>query len=129
MPYTTEEAVQEVVGDTSTNMTAYIDTANNLMTRAFADCDNSYTTEDFEIIERWLAGHFYCILNPKTTREIADGIEDHFEGDSNMGPGLNSTRYGQTALTLDTAGCLAKAEKKARGNVAKVTWVGTEADA
>lgn len=80
------------------------------------------TVEELELIERWLAAHYYgCTASndrpiQEQTTEKAKGV---FQGRTGMA--LESTYYGQVALTLDPSGCLAAVTKRTK---ARLTWAG-----
>jgi hypothetical protein len=61
-------------------------------------------------IERWLSAHFVAAsLDPRRKSQGVSGASETFEGQQGMG--LESTRYGQQAIVLDTTGTLAGASK------------------
>lgn len=66
------------------------------------------TTARRELLERWLAAHFYsCTDRPYQSRS-EEGASATFQGQT--GKGLEASYYGQTAIRLDSTGCLAAAE-------------------
>ena len=75
-----------------------------------------------ELIERYLAAHYYALDNPSIVSESADGTSETYER-GQTGMGLDSTRFGQTALELDTCGGLLAAKKRRR---AAIHWLGTK---
>jgi hypothetical protein len=109
----------------SPDLTAFIATANVLTDQVDAcDTNNSLDATELELIERYLAAHFYAhsdqIAQSKTTGDASTS----FQGTT--GKGLDSTQYGQTAMLLDETGCLTRKntqmiEGKKR---ATVTWMG-----
>lgn len=81
----------------------FIDVANELVTEL---CTNSkYSNYRLELIERWLAAHFYCIYDPRSAEDVAGDVRQRLE--SHTGYGLRNSQYGQQAMRLDTAGNLA----------------------
>jgi hypothetical protein len=81
----------------------FIETANALVNEVCLDSD--YSDELLELIERWLAAHFYCMIDPRSRQEAVRGIQESFEGRSGLG--LQYSRYGQQTLVLDHKGNLA----------------------
>lgn len=111
--------------DGTSDLLPFIATATNLVTRAAAmanDNGEPLTTDEQEIIERWLAAHFYgsTYSNDRPIQEqhteSAWGI---FQG--RTGQGLESTYYGQMALAADPSGSLAAITKRVR---ARAAWLG-----
>lgn len=72
-----------------------------------------YDAARLELIERWLACHFYCIMLPKNQVSSARiGVNRTIE--TKLGLGFDVTRYGQMAMRLDTAGGLAVVNQQAK---------------
>lgn len=128
MARTTAEAVQTLLGEayqTAYPVTSVITTANLVVTK---NCtDTAFTTDELEIIERYVAAHLYCISHPRATQEKAGSVSEnkqHVEG-----LGFNATEFGQQALLLDWSGALAalntSAGKGLRRSVS-LTWAGKE---
>jgi hypothetical protein len=110
--------------DPSIDLDPFILTASELVTEVCAIA--SYTVGRLELIERWLAAHFYAIRDPRTTQERAGSVGANFE--SKVDLNLALTRYGQQAMMLDTQGGLAALNKSilsGGSRVASVTWLGT----
>mgnify|MGYP007061974533 CR=1 FL=1 len=110
-------------------MLPFITVANELVTEL---CTGSkgptpvYSAARLELIERWLAAHFYTNRDPRAASESA-GVSVSYQ--SQVGLGLDTSHYGQTAMRLDTNGGLAglnEDTKKGKPRV-KVSWLGTEA--
>jgi hypothetical protein len=115
MPRTTEEAVAricEVDEDLLESLTDCIDIANELVTELPASVMQEdgvtpyHAAPRLEKIERYLAAHFYCILDPRATIEQADLLQTNYETNK-VDFDLRLTRYGQQAIALDTTGKLA----------------------
>jgi hypothetical protein len=101
---TDEDAVKGIIEvDDSIDLTPFIEVANNVVDQVCLA--SSYSNATLELIERWLAAHFYATRDPRTNQESVKGIIEQFEGTTKVG--LNNTRYGQQALLIDTAGNLA----------------------
>ena len=64
----------------------------------------SLTTKEAELVERYLAAHFYCQSDRQYSSSNTEGSSGSFAGQSGMY--LESTSYGQTAMLLDTSGSL-----------------------
>lgn len=110
MAYTTVVAVQAVLADDynlRTDLQQFIDTADIIIQRAKIAAANrgiSLSDQELEMIERWLAAHMYCMSNPQYQSEATGGIAVSYTGQTGLH--LESTRYGQMAITLDYSGCL-----------------------
>lgn len=72
-----------------------------------------------ELIERWLAAHMYCLSDQTYAREKTGDAEGVAHGQTGMF--LESTRYGQNALTLDPSGCL---RELSSGKRVSFDWLG-----
>jgi len=110
--------------DVTIDLDPFIFTASELVTEVCAIA--GYSIERLELIERWLAAHFYAIRDPRTTNEKAGSVGASFE--SKVDLNLALTRYGQQAMVLDTQGGLTALNRSLAGGgsrVASVTWVGT----
>lgn len=92
--------------------------ASNLVTRLCVPA--GYDAETLELIERYLAAHFYTV----TARRLLDEWTGQGRGrvEDKVNFGLDLTWFGQQAKVLDTAGSLtaASAQKVKVG----VTWLG-----
>lgn len=123
MSRTTEELVASILEvDETIDLAPFIEIANELVTEVCASATNSdgtayYTNTRLEMIERYLAAHFYAVRDPRATSESAGGISASFEGSAGMG--LDFTRYGQQVKLLDTAGGLAMLDKKTKDGTIK----------
>jgi hypothetical protein len=72
-----------------------------------------------ELIERWLAAHFYAQSDQLYQSKNTGGAGASFQGQTAMG--LSNTSYGQQAKMLDISGCLAAFDK---GTQARMYWLG-----
>jgi hypothetical protein len=78
--------------------------------------------ERLELVETWLAAHFYHIRDPQAIREQAGSVGASYP--SKVDLGINLTHWGQNAILLDHTGTL---RRLGSGNkVARVTWVGKD---
>ncbi len=124
----------EVDSQSISDLSPFILTASELVdevcaTKLKADGTAYYTDVRLELIERWLAAHFYAIRDPRKDMEKAGKV---FERNQyKLGLGLEVTTYGQQAKFLDTAGGLAALDEAAKtGGKPRlsISWLGTEED-
>lgn len=131
MPRTTYAQVAEIIeidATITTDAAPFIATANALVTRVCADkLDEDgtayYTDDDLELIERWLAAHFYAIRDPRYASEAAGSVNASYQYKVDLH--LAVTTYGQQAMMLDTAGGLAALSKGKRRRVG-ASYLGTD---
>ena len=118
---TTPDAVKGIINvEEGVDLTPFIQTASNLVDRV-QEADSTISESTLEIIERWLSAHFYALYKPRPLKESVGSANvtlQPFPG----GKGLESTPYGQTALSLDPTGVL-KSLSKGKTRVF-VQWVG-----
>src|SRR5512145_1460222 len=123
MARTTSVNVASIIEvDVSIDLAPFISVANELVTEKCVA--SGYTDERLELIERWLAAHFYCTRDPRPTREQAGPVSQSLQSVVDLG--LNNSHYGQTAMLLDSAGNLRNLNKGQK--TASVTWLGNEDD-
>lgn len=112
MARTTEANVQGIIKtNASISLTPFIETANALVTAKCADQEDSdYDDTHLELIERWLAAHFYAVRHLRAASEKAGSVAEskQFKVDLN----LSVTIYGQQAMIVDYEGYLANLNKK-----------------
>jgi hypothetical protein len=101
----TEQAVLGLMDTTLTaeQITPFLESANVVVTGKCTGVE--YGAEVLELIERWLAAHLACSLDPQIAEETAGAGKWKYEGTS--GTGLNASRYGQQVKLLDYKGTLA----------------------
>ena len=106
------------------SLQGYIETAS-LVVDDVVDCATakgvSFSSTRLEVIERWLAAHFYGQSDKPYTNKSTNGASAGFSGQTGMY--LESTLYGQTATRLDSTGCLAAIANGER-KVASLNWLG-----
>lgn len=128
MARTTDAEVAAVIEvDSDIDLTPFITIANELVTEVCTD--SGYTDTRLTLIETWLAAHFYGVRDQQVERERAGKVEVRYQYE--IGLFLHQTKQGQTALTLDTAGNLAKLSKqmeKGKGSTVGIDWLGTDLD-
>lgn len=85
-----------------------------------AELSITLDSEEQELMERWLAAHFYQANDPGYTSRSTMGASGSFNQTTGMG--LQGTRYGQNAMIMDPSGCLAymNGEKQTVGGF----WLG-----
>ena len=126
MARTTPENIEKIVEvDEDIDLEVFILMANELTTECCGE--SGYTDARLELIERWLAAHFYVIRDPRTSSESA-GVSASYRN-PNVGMEIQGTKEGQQALLLDTAGGLAALSKRTESGgirAASVSWLGTD---
>lgn len=123
MARTTSTAVGEIIDvDSNILVSPFIEAANAIVTKQCTDTD--FTAAELELIERWLAAHFYAIRDPRRLSDRASVVSKTIE--SKVDLGFDVTRYGQMAMRLDWSGALAALnEMGKKGRVsASVNWIG-----
>ncbi|PHR87490.1 MAG: hypothetical protein COA78_37085 [Blastopirellula sp.] len=105
---TTVAEVRELItlmAEDNTILHNFINTANVYREANLAS--SGLSTVVLTEIEKYLACHFAAMAEEKggIVRETIDDATDVYNND--YGPGLRSTRFGQTAIILDTSGTLA----------------------
>ncbi len=133
MSRTTFDAVAELLGDgqaggnydtvNQPSLQGFIETASAVVDRV-ATCATrkglDLSTTELELIERWLAAHFYCVVDPIYTSRSTNGASASFQVGQAM-EGFGSTEYGRQALAMDYSGCLKNISLKQR---ARSVWTG-----
>lgn len=119
MPRTTMELVEEIieVDETITSLDPFILMASELVTEVCVPA--GYGDERLELIERWLAAHFYCSRDPRLSYEVAGAVAGTYQYKNGLF--LANTSYGQMALALDTKGGLALLSKNMEEGRKKTT--------
>ena len=123
---TTARKVQAIIDvDTDIDVMPFIETASSLVTEICVPA--GYDDARLELIERWLAGHFYAIRDPRMQSQGFGGANGSMQGQTAMH--FQGTSYGQQALLLDTAGGLARlSEHIAKGKRGKIGMVSLARD-
>ncbi len=118
------QGVLEPGGDYNgtTDLAGFIDTASVIVSRV-ATCaakkDITLSSEELELIERWLAAHFYAMSDQPYLEKETERSRGKFQGQTKMH--LEATKYGQTAMDVDYSGCLTNISKRL---FARVDWLG-----
>ena len=125
MSRTSSSSVQGVLLDDyngTSSLTPFIDTASAIVDRV-ATCatEREYTlsTIELELIERWLAAHFYVVSDQPYSSKQTERSKADFQGKTGMY--FESSKYGQTAISIDYSGCLASISKRQK---ATAFWLG-----
>ena len=139
MARTTQLLVGEILGnptdnprlqpnwDGTTSLTPYIDKAYLMVTRVItcaAAKNITISTDEAEMIERWLAAYYYTVLDPLYKSRTTAGRSGTFVRSDN-------NDYKQAAIESDPSGCLNAMLKMQRAQGAwlgKTTAEATEAD-
>lgn len=102
--------VQAVIEtDEDIDLEPFIKTANARINALLLSCSAmaSSLSSELAIVETWLAAHYCAKINPALTQEGAGKASGSYETGV-VGKYLESTRFGQTAIEVDSSGCLAK---------------------
>ncbi len=122
MVRTTQELVAGIIelDPRISDLSPFITAASLLVDEV--DAKSDLASENLQVIETWLAAHFYAIRDPRSLVEKAGSVSQTIE--SKVDLNLSVTRYGQMAMVLDTSGTL-RALSNGRVSL-KVTWLGTD---
>ena len=128
MARTTSDLVSGIIeADSSISLTPFILTANELVTEYCVGVTPAYDATRLELIERWLAAHFYTVRDMRAESEKAGSVSEKKQ--SKVDLGFDSSHYGQTAMRLDTLGGLSalnEQTKKGSGQLMSFAWLGSE---
>lgn len=108
--------------DTSVDLDPFILAASALVD-TIEERTDAPPYDRLEMLETWLAAHFYCMAFPRRSSEAAGDVSASYEGRFDLNLGLS--RYGQMAMVLDSTGYLKKINMPVK-IVTKVgaTWLG-----
>lgn len=110
-------------------MLPFITIANELVTERCTGTTygpaTAYSEDRLELIERWLAAHFYTNRDPRSSDEKAGSVGASYQ--SKVDLGFDTSHYGQTAMRLDTNGGLAALNDLMKKGAPRVgaSWLGT----
>jgi len=118
MPRTSEQEVKAIIDTalTKEEVTPFVRAANLYVTNVLSGA--GYDADTLKEIECWLAAHFVAIRDPRISQEAIGDVSASYDGKTGMG--LNSTRYGQGAMTLDHLNILKSKENATRSAELKV---------
>lgn len=128
---TTADLVQGILGDQYDNvrgmdLSPFVATSSALIDWVVSnDSESILITTLAELVERWLAAHFYAHADQLLQSKSTGGASGSFQGQTGMV--LSSTQYGQTAMALDVTGLLAQRSKEVETgtrNRAELFWLG-----
>ncbi len=94
----------------------FVDTANMLITEVIACAarkGKTLSTAQAEMLERWMACHYYVQLDQNLSSQSTGGASGQYQG-STAQPGVLGSKYGQSALSIDFTGCLKAVSTGAR---------------
>lgn len=100
----------------------FIQTASVIVDRVVTCADKkgiTLSTAERELIERWLAAHFYTCSDKTEASAGEEGANSTADGQTGLN--LDGSRYGQSAKAVDYSGCLASIDKRA---FARMAWLG-----
>ncbi len=127
---TTSAAVGGIIEvDSSISLTPFIEAAAALVTKHCESLNSAYTSDELEMIERFLTAHLYTLRDPRPTQEAAGKVSAWYQ--SKVALGLSTSHYGQMAMRLDWYGGLAALDNmmlKGGKRTVGVTWLGTESE-
>jgi len=117
----TETEVRELIdSDLEISVAPFIGTANALTNYVVSqDANGVLNTELKKEIEKYLAAHFYEHRDQAFAAKKTGDSSATFQGV--WGKGFESSKWGQTAITLDVTGVLRALSKNAP---IKITWLG-----
>ena len=130
MSRTSSTAVESIIdGTPEKTLTPFIDAAN-LMVTNLCSADTDYSANDLEMIERYLAAHFYQItIVPADSADTGNASESKR---SKIDMGLNLTHFGQMAMRFDYNHHLMDNEislqKGLSAAAISLTWLGSTED-
>jgi len=126
---TTTLAVSKIIEVDATinegDLSPFIETASAVVDDVCVPLE--YNDTRLELIERWLAAHFYAVRDMRRSDEKAGSVSESYQ--YHVGAGLESTMYGTQAIALDTKGGLAgwnKAMKDGNTQRPSAFWLGTK---
>ncbi len=128
MARTTAAAVLALLADNwdgITDVTQFIDIASAVVDDVVVSSasrlppSRSITNARAELIERWLAAHYYQQMDQAYATKSTAGASATFQGQTTMS--IEGTKYGQAAINLDFSGTLSAISRRyfARG-----AWMG-----
>lgn len=124
---TTEKLVQGILERNydlvnAPSLTPFIETATVLVDRvSLADTRSQMNAASLELVERYLAAHFYCHADMIAQSRSTGGASGNMQGQTGMG--FDATLYGQTAKRLDATGLLVNLDQPLRPK-ATSAWLG-----
>lgn len=108
---TDDEAVEAIIEvEEDDVLTPFIEAASFLVDRLLVDATDSsgnivHDSTSLELVERWLAAHFYAVRKPRASSERAGPVGETLMHKVDLN--LSVTMYGQQAMLIDVSGELA----------------------
>lgn len=106
------EDVKDIFDTTmsDSSIEAFITSATNIVSNGPALSPVGLGADELKEIERYVAAHLCCLMDPREIRHKTGDAEAWFQPNvtTAFGQGLRFTNYGQMALVLDRSGTLAK---------------------
>lgn len=106
----TTSEIKEIIETDVTDATPFIQAAAAVMSSAGLTSSTKLSDDLKKEIQRWLSAHYLAMYDRTTQSEKTGDASFTYEGQTGMG--LDSTRYGQQAKTLDCTGLLAGLSKE-----------------
>lgn len=119
------EVDSSIIVTPDTDFAPFIEWANAIITDVCVPL--GYDDERLALIEKWLSAHAYAIRDPRITSEAAGKGAVSASYESKVDLNLNLTRYGQSAMVLDTKGGLASLQQKLLKGISiqpSITFIG-----
>lgn len=102
----------------------FIEAANEFTTRVYNNAvtyrEVTMNATTLELIERWVAAHFYAMSDQPLATKSNGRASATFQGQTSAF-GFKGTKYGQMAITLDYTRTLAAMDE---GRIAVTGWLG-----
>lgn len=125
-------AVQGIIdlADANDDLTPFIESAALVVDR-IAALDSPPGSAELELVERWLAAHYYAVYRQQPDTEKAGPVSEKKQ--FYVSHGLQTTMWGTQAMTLDSSGTLADinavATRKDPGKFkGSITFLGSNAN-
>lgn len=122
MARVTEDQVRSILlddydKDNAPSLLPFITAANiftdRLYTKALAK-GITLPVKELTAVEQWLSAHCYVMSDQNYTSRNTDSASGSFQGQTAMN--FDASKYGQTAVALDSSGLLASINKQARAS-------------
>lgn len=127
--YTKPSLVRAVLADVVDEIAIepHIDSAHAIVLYMESKCSGfkAMSLSQRELVERWLAAHFYASTDPQYSQKSTGGASGVFQGQVAMY--FEGTWYGQRAMEVDGSGCLSKRQQELKTGTkqsASISWAG-----
>lgn len=108
------------------DLDVFIDSAHLIVNSQIFTPGHTTDATELELVERWLAAHFYATYNQQGQQERAGKVSITYQGKTGMA--LENSKWGQTAMLVDSSAQLAQwndSVKKGRKTTVGITYLGT----